>query len=141
MVWKNIKFAMKVRLIHPHRFIKGVERMNSLFLLFNIQIQKFIYTFILDIKGEQRDINEGFEGVQRGLPLPTPSKPPRCPLDGPSIPPLNYEQMTEKKNGVNRYLNKLKPVIKIVYKKRMAGLFISTQMPERMICLPSNIRL
>jgi hypothetical protein len=32
----------------------------------------------------QRGLIEGSEGVSRGLPLETPSIPPRCPLDAPS---------------------------------------------------------
>jgi len=39
----------------------------------------------------RKDFIGGSEGVQRALPLETPSKPPRKPLGTPSEPPLNIE--------------------------------------------------
>ena len=79
MLWINIEFAMKVLKDQPYRFIKGIDR-KFLFLLFNIPIKRPINTSVLDIKGKQRGIIGGFEGVGRGNPLETPYEPPINPL-------------------------------------------------------------
>ena len=84
-------------------FHKRYWKNDLLFLIFEIPIKRTINTSVLVIKGKQRDIKEGSEGVQWGLPLLTPRKPPRNPLATPSELRTNDGE----KNGVNRNWEKL----------------------------------
>ena len=52
---------------------------------------------LLSIESLSRGLAGGFEGVQWGLALRTPSKGPRKALGRPSEPPMKYEQMMKKK--------------------------------------------